>query len=247
MIPALTCLLFALTINSVSSTSINSANDILTIEASASGLSNTQYLQAAFTKEGEASNYFGFTKNLAGDWYKYKPSPTSDDLTKYFYSFVPNSGTWSGQLQVKVDLDDSGYKGSGNYLLKLFKPTSSSKSENSIKIAVSISKPVTLIDQPQSQPKAEEKEPEKLPEVLPPPFVPQPKVENIKIVPKKEASKSAEVLSIATASGSQQEIPIIEESKPKKSNSLTPWILGVTGFGLLVGVATVFVKKRFGV
>ena len=66
MLLSLASLLFLLTINSVSPTTINSLDDVITVSATASGLSNVQYLQAVFTKEGETtSNYFGFTKNLA--------------------------------------------------------------------------------------------------------------------------------------------------------------------------------------
>lgn len=139
MLLPLASLLFLLTINSVSPTTINSSDDVITISATASGLSNTQYLQAVFTKEGESSsNYFGFTKNLADEWYQYKSSPTDSDLSSYFYSFTPNSGTWSGQLVAKADVNDDGYKGPGNYILKLFKPTSSSVSRNYQTITINI-------------------------------------------------------------------------------------------------------------
>lgn len=132
-------LLFALTINSVNPQVINSSDDTITISATASGLQNTQYLQAVFTKDGESSsNYFGFTKNLSDEWYKYKSSPSSDDLSSYFYNFTPISGTWSGQLVVKVDIDDDGYKGPGNYILKLFKPTSSSYAKFQSLITINI-------------------------------------------------------------------------------------------------------------
>lgn len=132
-----------LTISSVSGTTINSPDDVLTVYAAASGLQNKQYLQVVFTKEGEKSNYFGFTQNLSNEWYQYKSSPTDDDLSSYFYNFTPVSGTWSGQLNVKMDPQDDGFKGSGNYILKIFKPTSSSSSTNSATIVINVSLPAT--------------------------------------------------------------------------------------------------------
>lgn len=133
-----------LTISSVSGTTINSPDDVLIVYATASGLqSSTQYLQAAFTKDGDTVNYLGLTKNLADEWYQYKSSPASSDLNSYFYSFTPVSGTWSGQLVAKIDINDDGFKGPGNYLLKLFKYISSygAASNNSISVAVNVTAP----------------------------------------------------------------------------------------------------------
>ena len=134
----------ALTINDVSPTTINSADDVITITATASGLSSsTQYLQAAITRDGSASNYLGLTKNLSGEWYLYKSSPTTADLSNYFYSFTPTGSTWSGQLQAKIDINDDGFLGPGNYILKLIKYISSSGSysNNSIAITINVASP----------------------------------------------------------------------------------------------------------
>ena len=122
----------ALTITDTSPVSISSPDDIITITASASGLQNTtQYLQIGLTKEGESSNYFGFTKNQSEEWFKYKSSPTTSDLSSYFYKFTPVDGVWFGQILAKVDIDDTGYKGAGSYTLKLIKYITSSPSYSS--------------------------------------------------------------------------------------------------------------------
>lgn len=122
--------LAAFTIYDVSPSTINSSEDIITITASASGLQNvTQYVQVGLTKEGESpSDYFGFTKNSSEEWYLYKSSPTTSDLSSYFFNFIPSGGVWSGQILAKIDIDDSGFKGAGNYALKLFKYITSSPS-----------------------------------------------------------------------------------------------------------------------
>lgn len=134
----------ALIITDVSPTVINSADETITISASASGLSNaTQYLQVALTREGTSTNYLGLTKNLGGEWYLYKSSPVATDLSGYFYNFTPLGSTWSGQIQAKVDINDDGFLGPGNYILKLIKYISSSgtASNNTFIITVNIASP----------------------------------------------------------------------------------------------------------
>ncbi len=113
----------AISITNISPTIVNSADGLISITASASGLSSsTQYLQALFTKDGDATNYFGLTQNLSGEWYRYKSSPSlTSDLQVYFYSFVPVSGAWNGTISAKLDIDDAGFKGPGNYVVKLAK------------------------------------------------------------------------------------------------------------------------------
>src|SRR3989344_2214430 len=146
----------ALNIFNISPSVINSPDDVVTIAASASGLQNSkQYLEVAFTKEGETASYFGLTKNLSEEWYQYKSSPTTSDLNSYFYSFTPVGGTWSGQLMAKIDISDSGFKGAGNYIVKLnkFITSSGSFSNNSVTVAVNVTLtpvPPTAISIPQN-------------------------------------------------------------------------------------------------
>lgn len=118
----------AISMTDISSTVINSQDDIVSLTATASGLSSsTQYLQVVFTKEGEATDYLGLTGNQQGEWYKYKSSPSlSEDLQIYFYSFIPVGGAWIGTISAKLDTDDSGFKGQGNYIVKLAKYITSS-------------------------------------------------------------------------------------------------------------------------
>lgn len=145
--------LFALLINSVNPQVINSTDDTVIISASASGLQSgvTQYLQVAMTKDGETTNYLGLTQNLNGEWFQYKSSPSASDLSTYFYNFVPISGSWSGQLVAKVDTTDDGYKGPGNYLVKLIKYISSSGSYSNNSIPITINIPLVATDSGQTQ------------------------------------------------------------------------------------------------
>lgn len=81
------------------------------------------YLRGVFFETGD--NYFGLTQNNNGDWIG-----TSSDRTKYFKvakeELINNS--WSGKLKFKIDMDNSYYKGSGNYSVKVGRYTSSSGS-----------------------------------------------------------------------------------------------------------------------
>ncbi len=152
-------LLLLLTINSIFPQVINSPDDSITVSASASGLSNsTQYLQAAFTKEGETTHYFGLTQNLADEWYLYESTPSVQNLSAYFYSFTPANSTWSGQLKTRLDTNSKYFLGPGNYILKLYKYISSSgtASNNSITVVVNVAStsatatPATQSAQPDS-------------------------------------------------------------------------------------------------
>ena len=83
----------------------------MTITASASGFTpgETIYIKGAFYQEG-STNYFGFTRS--GDsWIKNGDTSTSQR------SIVVDS--WDGTLSVKSDFADSGYKGEGEYKVKV--------------------------------------------------------------------------------------------------------------------------------
>lgn len=76
------------------------------------------YLKGAF-KKSDSSNYFGLTK-VSGSWIKNGSSYASQ-----FPITLDSSGHWSGNLEVKPDSDDSGFTGTGNYVLKAARYTSS--------------------------------------------------------------------------------------------------------------------------
>jgi cell division septation protein DedD len=84
-----------------------------TITASASGFTDGEiiYIKGALFQSGSAtSNYFGYTKN-GDDWIKNSATNTSQKSIKV--------GEWDGTLIVKSDFTDSGYKGEGEYNLKV--------------------------------------------------------------------------------------------------------------------------------
>lgn len=69
------------------------------------------YLKAAFKKEG-SSNYFGQT--YSDDWVG-----NSEKYSKQLKISTDSSGSWEGKIKVKPDPDDSGFKGSDNYIFKV--------------------------------------------------------------------------------------------------------------------------------
>ncbi|MBI4035450.1 lamin tail domain-containing protein [Candidatus Daviesbacteria bacterium] len=76
------------------------------------------YLKGAF-KKSDSSNYFGYTK-VSNNWIK-----NSSSYSDQYPITTNSSGNWSGNLDVTVDSNDSGYSGSGDYIFKVGKYDSS--------------------------------------------------------------------------------------------------------------------------
>lgn len=234
-----------LTITDVSPASINLQSDVISISASASGLQNTtQYLQVGITKEGEASNYFGFTKNQKDEWYKYKTSPTTDDFSSYFYNFTPVNGSWSGQIFAKVDIDDTGFKGQGNYTVKLFKYISSSPSysDNTYTIAINIAATPTPTPTPSPNPTSTPAPTStKTPTQSPSPKSPTPTPINSIPTPIKSgptvAISPTSVLGESTRGGVLENSKLAIEKNPTSSNSSFPVIFIVLGIVFIMACA----------
>lgn len=74
------------------------------------------YIRAAFSHPDSPSNYFGYTKNNSGSWYNGTPSI---DHTQYYKITLDENSQWSGAIEVKPDIEDTDYKGSGTYNFKL--------------------------------------------------------------------------------------------------------------------------------
>jgi len=90
------------------------------------------YLKGAF-KKPDSSNYFGQTK-VSGSWVKNGSSYSSQ-----YPITTDSSGNWSGNLEIQPDSDDSGFTGTGDYIFKVGRYTSSGSgptwsNESTIKI-----------------------------------------------------------------------------------------------------------------
>lgn len=76
------------------------------------------YLKGAF-KKADGSNYFGLTK-VSGSWVK-----NSSAYQNQHPITTDSSGNWSGNLEIQPDSEDSGFAGSGDYIFKVGRYTSS--------------------------------------------------------------------------------------------------------------------------
>lgn len=96
-------------------TQINSDQSFTTsVNLSLSDKPNTNfYIKGAFKHPDKPNNYFGLTK-VGEEWIK-----NSSSSTNQFPIKTDQSGNWSGLLEVKIDPEDSGYLGSGNYIFKV--------------------------------------------------------------------------------------------------------------------------------
>ena len=85
----------------------------LSVDLSLPDKSNQKYFLKGAFKKTEGSNYFGLTK-VAGKWAK-----NSTKYSEQFSITTDSSGSWSGNLEVMPDSNDSGYTGSGDYIFKV--------------------------------------------------------------------------------------------------------------------------------
>lgn len=70
------------------------------------------YLKGAF-KKVDGTRYFGLTKKDS-NWIGY-----GEDYPQQYKISTDSSGTWSGTLEIKPDIYDSDYKGTGDYTFKI--------------------------------------------------------------------------------------------------------------------------------
>lgn len=96
------------------------------INLSVSGSSgNNYYLRGDFSHVDTPTSYFGYTKNNLGEWYNAEPTL---DHTQLYKVIMQSDGTWVGSIEVKPDISNSKYKGTGNYNFKIRRYTSTGQS-----------------------------------------------------------------------------------------------------------------------
>lgn len=107
------------TISNVPSSIDSTQTFTASVNLELSSYPNTKfYLKGAFAKSG-STNYFGYTK-VSGNWVK-NGSTYSDQ-----YEITTDSnGKWSGNLEIQIDSLDSGYDGTGDYVFKVARYTTS--------------------------------------------------------------------------------------------------------------------------
>lgn len=101
---------------SLSISGVEKKDDYYIVNITASGLSSTSgcFVQGMFT--ATPSSYFGYTWSSKGEWLKYDSSPDQEFVIA---NFVELKDDEPQNILVKPDSEASGYKGPGDYLLKI--------------------------------------------------------------------------------------------------------------------------------
>lgn len=229
-----------LTITGSKSTLLGDEELLLTASASGFTDGETIYIKGAFFQTG-SSNYFGYTKS--GDSWIKNSAPNIEQRSVKI-------GEWDGTLIEKVDFSDSGYKGEGDYNIKVGyyygSYTSVAWSSNALPVTINEPDPTATpvaIDTPTPTPTpaptatpvppTATQIPTKAPTKTPTP-TPRP---TLTPMPTREASPSGEIL------GSEATPSSVEEQK------VTDWrpvifTLLLTGIGLaLLAIALVLQKQ----
>lgn len=115
-------LTFSGTPESISDDQSFSVNVNLSISGSSG---NNYYLRGDFSHVDAPTSYFGYTKNNLGEWYNAEPTL---DYTQLYKVTMQSDGTWVGSIEVKPDISNSKYKGTGNYNFKIRRYTSTGQS-----------------------------------------------------------------------------------------------------------------------
>ena len=86
------------------------------INTSLTGVSGKKeyYLEALFTFSSGGPRYFGSTLGSDGNWYSY-----GENYNNFLKIETNEDGDWSGILKAKPNKDAEGFKGTGEYILKL--------------------------------------------------------------------------------------------------------------------------------
>lgn len=99
------------------------------------------YLRSSFYVVG-TDDYFGYTKNNVGIWYKDR------DYSQYFALKLDENGSASAKLEVKIDTGSKYFKGAGKYGFKIRRYTQSGKSytwSNEFILDINVKKPEAVV------------------------------------------------------------------------------------------------------
>jgi hypothetical protein len=108
-------------------TAISDQQEVTVMVTVVNAASNTEnYLRGAFFHESSQENYFGFTQNHEGSWYNGKPSPI--DPHQFLKIHINDEKSWSGEIKIKPDTAHPGFKGGGNYFIKVGRYTANGTS-----------------------------------------------------------------------------------------------------------------------
>ncbi len=109
---------------------------------------NTDYYLSGAFKKIDGTRYFGLTK-INSNWIQY----SSTNYLNQYKITTNDNGVWAGSIEIKPDIEDSDYKGSGDYIFKVARYSSNSSPTWSNETTVKINdvKTLTPTDSPTSQ------------------------------------------------------------------------------------------------
>lgn len=181
---------------------------------------DTEYFLTGAFKSVEGSRYFGLTKTDSG-WVEYSTSSSN----RYKLT-TNNSGSWQGDLEVKPDPNDSNYKGSGDYIFKVGRYTSTGSTptwSNEVTIKITGDKSE---DNEQSQSETDERN-----EEADTSSTSTNSFNNASVVRSRSQGSSSDIdYQIATVAGVSETAPQMVESFSKNNIN---WILW-SGFGFII-------------
>lgn len=198
------------------------------------------YLKGAFQKPG-SSNYFGQTR-VSGNFIK-----NSESYSEQFKAATDGYGNWSGDLTVMGDGADSGYTGSGSYIFKAGRYTTSGSGPSwSNEADISMSGQVLTAS---SAPKASTKSTPK-PSASSSPKTPinPPQAFSNSTVSRVTSGKNslAELPSIASVAG-ESTVAAFKEAEIQQGLIINWWFVGAGFliFTVTCGLIVKTVKKRY--
>lgn len=188
-------------INSDQSFSVN-------INLSMPNSQNTDYYLKGAFKQSNGTRYLGLTK-IGNSWIEY-----GDDDLKQYKVTTDSSGKWTGNLDVKPDINDKDYKGTGDYIFKVVRLTSGGSAiwSNETTIKINDISGSTSSSNPTLQP---------IPKITPSP--PSTKLTSPTSKPTPSIKTSYQIASVAGATTSATPEGIVEVKSQKQTNPFV-WV-----------------------
>lgn len=172
------------------------------------------YLKGAF-KKSDSSNYFGETYSGSG-W-----SKNGSTYSKQLAIAVSSDGKWEGKIKVRPEIEDSGFKGTGDYIFKVGRYTDSG---NGPVWSNELSLKINEVEKQESSPEEEIEEIIELESTSEAKFVYAPPSRDYEF----------KIASVAGEATKSDNITLEEQTRVLEERRVN-WLLIFLGMGILVG------------
>lgn len=174
------------------------------------------HVKGAF-RQGDSINYFGETF-FEGDWSKNNNSYSKQPIIQ-----TDDEGGWEGKIKVRADIEDSGFKGSGDYYFKVGRYSESGNGpvwSNELSVKINEIEKAEAADL-----ESEEEEDEEIEEAT---------VEAKTIRPFPSFNFDYKIASVAGEATKSDNITLEEQTRVLEQKKVN-WLLIILGIGILVG------------